>query len=197
MPMPDDDLVTRLLERVNAGDEAATSELLNVAYRDLRALAAVVFRSEAPGHTLQPTAVVNEVCMRLMKAAPRPEGWTDRDHFFRTAARAMRNILNDHARAKKALRRGGGGGEGGRGRRVTLDSIEEPSGADGGVDLLALDEVLEKLAAHDARLGTVFELRYLAGLSVEQTAAVTGQSARTVERDCTFIRAWLRRELYS
>lgn len=193
MPMPDDDLVTRLLERVNAGDEAATSELLNVAYRDLRALAAVVFRSEAPGHTLQPTAVVNEVCMRLMKAAPRPEGWTDRDHFFRTAARAMRNILNDHARAKKALRRGGGG----RGRRVTLDSIEEPSGADGGVDLIALDEVLEKLAAYDARLGTVFELRYLAGLSAEQAATVLGSSPRTVERDCTFIRAWLRRELYS
>ncbi len=193
MPMPDDDLVTRLLDRVNAGDEAATSELLNVAYRDLRALAAVVFRSEAPGHTLQPTAVVNEVCMRLMKAAPRPEGWTDRDHFFRTAARAMRNILNDHARAKKALRRGGGG----RGRRVTLDSIEEPSGADGGVDLIALDEVLEKLAAYDARLGTTFELRFLAGLSAEQAATVLGSSPRTVERDCTFIRAWLRRELYS
>jgi RNA polymerase sigma factor (TIGR02999 family) len=191
--MPDDDLVTRLLDRVNAGDEAATSELLNVAYRDLRALAAVVFRSEAPGHTLQPTAVVNEVCMRLMKAAPRPEGWTDRDHFFRTAARAMRNILNDHARAKKALRRGGGG----RGRRVTLDSIEEPSGADGGVDLIALDEVLEKLAAYDARLGTTFELRFLAGLSAEQAATVLGSSPRTVERDCTFIRAWLRRELYS
>lgn len=193
MPVPDDDLVTRLLDRVNAGDEVATSELLNVAYRDLRALAAVVFRSEAPVHTLQPTAVVNDVCMRLMKAAPRPEGWADRDHFFRTAARAMRNILNDHARAKKAMRRGGGGG----GRRVTLDSIEEPSGADGGVDLIALDEVLEKLAAYDARLGTTFELRFLAGLSAEQAATVLGSSPRTVERDCTFIRAWLRRELYS
>ena len=192
MPNPEDDLVSRLLDRVNAGDEAATSELLNVAYRDLRALAAVVFRSESPGHTLQPTAVVNEVCMRLMKSTPRHEGWADRDHFFKTAARAMRNILNDHARAKRALRRGGGGG-----RRVTLDSIEEPSGSDGGVDLLALDEVLDKLAAYDARLGTIFELRYLAGLSVEQTAVVSGHSHRTIERDCTFIRAWLRRELYS
>lgn len=190
MTTPDDHLVTRLLDRVNAGDDAATSELLNVAYRDLRALAAVVFRSESPGHTLQPTAVVNEVCLRLMKAAPRPDGWTDRDHFFKTAARAMRNILNDHARAKKALRRGGSG------RRVTLDSIGEPSQSDGAVDLIALDEVLEKLAAYDPRLGTTFELRYLAGLSVEQTATVTGQSPRSVERDCNFIRAWLRRELH-
>ncbi|MBS0191919.1 MAG: ECF-type sigma factor [Phycisphaerales bacterium] len=191
MPIPDDHLVTRLLDRVNAGDDTATSELLNVTYRDLRALAAVVFRSEAPGHTLQPTAVVNEVCMRLMKAAPRPEGWTDRNHFFKTAARAMRNILKDHARAKKALRRGGGAG-----RRVTLDSIEAPADSEGGIDLIALDEVLEKLAVYDARLGTIFELRHLAGLSVEQAAAVTGYSQRTVERDCTFIRAWLRRELY-
>lgn len=190
MLTPDDHLVTRLLDRVNAGDDAATGELLNVAYRDLRALAAVVFRSEAPGHTLQPTAVVNEVCARLMKSAPHSDGWTDRDHFFRTAASAMRNILNDHARAKKALRRGGG-------RRVTLDSIQEPSQTDGGVDLIALDEVLEKLVAYDARLGTVFELRYLAGLSVEQAAVVTGLSPRTVERDCMFLRAWLRRELYS
>lgn len=191
MPIPDDHLVTRLLDRVNAGDDTATSELLNVTYRDLRALAAVVFRSEAPGHTLQPTAVVNEVCMRLMKAAPRLEGWTDRNHFFKTAARAMRNILKDHARAKKALRRGGGAG-----RRVTLDSIEAPADSEGGIDLIALDEVLEKLAVYDARLGTIFELRHLAGLSVEQAAAVTGYSQRTVERDCTFIRAWLRRELY-
>ncbi|MBN8599060.1 MAG: sigma-70 family RNA polymerase sigma factor [Planctomycetes bacterium] len=192
MPTPDDHLVTRLLDRVNAGDDAATSELLNVTYRDLRALAAVVFQSESPGHTLQPTAVVNEVCVRLMKAAPRADGWTDRSHFFKTAARAMRNILKDHARAKKAVRRGGGAG-----RRVTLDSIEDPVQAGAGIDLIALDEVLEKLAAHDARLGTVFELRYLAGLSIEQTAAVTGYSPRSVERDCTFIRAWLRRELYS
>jgi RNA polymerase sigma-70 factor (ECF subfamily) len=191
MPTPDDHLVTRLLDRVNAGDETATSELLNVTYRDLRALAAVVFRSEAAGHTLQPTAVVNEVCVRLMKAAPRADGWTDRDHFFKTAARAMRNILKDHARAKKALRRGGGAGG-----RVTLDSIEAPAHSDGGIDLIALDEVLEKLAAYDARLGTIFELRHLAGLSVEQAAAVTGYSQRTVERDCTFIRAWLRRELF-
>lgn len=191
MPTSDDHLVTRLLDRVNAGDDAATSELLNVTYRDLRALAAVVFRSEAPGHTLQPTAVVNEVCVRLMKSAPRPDGWTDRDHFFKTAARAMRNILKDHARAKKAVRRGGGAG-----RRVTLDSIEDPAHAEAGIDLIALDEVLEKLAAQDARLGTIFELRHLAGLSTEQVAAVTGYSPRTVERDCMFLRAWLRRELY-
>ena len=192
MPTHDDHLVTRLLDRVNAGDDAATSELLNVTYRDLRALAAVVFRSESPGHTLQPTAVVNEVCLRLMKAAPRADGWTDRDHFFKTAACAMRNILKDHARAKKALRRGGSKS----GNRVTLDSIEDQGHSDGGIDLLALDEVLEKLVAYDARLGTVFELRHLAGLSIEQTAAVTGSTPRTVERDSTFIRAWLRRELY-
>ncbi|MBS0196379.1 MAG: sigma-70 family RNA polymerase sigma factor [Planctomycetes bacterium] len=190
MSTPADHLVTRLLDRVNAGDDTATSELLNVAYRDLRALAAVVFRSEAPGHTLEPTAVVNEVCLRLMKSAPGPGGWTDRNHFFRTAARAMRNILTDHARAKKALRRGDGAG-----KRVSLDSIEHPAHA-GGVDLIALDEIIEKLAAYDPRLGTVFELRFLAGLSVEQAAAVADSSPRTVERDCQFIRVWLRRELY-
>lgn len=191
MTLPGDQhLVTQLLARVNAGDDTATAELLNVAYRDLRALAAVVFRTEAPGHTLEPTAVVNEVCLRLMKAAPGSGGWTDRNHFFRTAARAMRNILTDHARAKKALRRGDGAG-----KRVSLDSIEHPSDA-GGVDLIALDEIIEKLAAYDARLGMVFELRFLAGLSVEQAAAVADSSPRTIERDCQFIRVWLRRELY-
>jgi RNA polymerase sigma factor (TIGR02999 family) len=191
---PPDQSVTHLLARIRDGDDTATGELLNAAYNDLRALAATLFRDENPGHTLQPTALVNEVCVRMLKAQPPASGWTDRNHFFRTAAKAMRNLLTDHARAKNAERRGGGA------RRITLDSlspidaVSAPSPAMP-VDLIALDETVTKLSKFDERLGLVFELRFLAGLTVQQTATVADMTQRTVERDCQFIRAWLQREL--
>lgn len=188
--------VTRLLARIADGDGTATGELLNAAYGDLRALAAVVFGSEQAGHTLQPTALVNEVCLRMLKT-PNP-GWDDRKHFFRAAAKAMRNVLTDYARARNANRRGGGA------VRVSLDSLcldALPGAAEKGasqlelVDLVRLDDAVARLAEFDERIGQVFELRFLAGLTVAQTAAVAEVSVRAVEQDSRFIRAWLQREL--
>ncbi len=188
--------VTRLLARIADGDGGATGELLNAAYGDLRALAAVVFGSEQAGHTLQPTALVNEVCLRMLKT-PNP-GWDDRKHFFRAAAKAMRNVLTDYARARNANRRGGGA------VRVSLDSLcldALPRAADKEasqlelVDLVRLDDAVARLAEFDERIGQVFELRFLAGLTVAQTAAVAEVSVRAVEQDSRFIRAWLQREL--
>lgn len=187
--------VTRLLARITDGDSAATGELLNAAYADLRAMAAVVFGSGQQGHTLQPTALVNEVCMRMLKT-PNP-GWNDRKHFFRAAARAMRNVLTDYARARNADRRGGGAA------RVSLDSMCIEGVARAGdaqlelVDLLALDETIGRLAEFDEQIRQVFELRFLAGLTVGQTSAVLEVSERAVEQDSRFIRAWLQRELAS
>lgn len=178
--------VTRLLARIHTGDEAATAELLDVAYAELRAIAGHLFREQPRDHTLQPTALVNEVCARLLNAN---EGsWNDRKHFFRAAAKAMRNLLTDHARAKNSLRRGGGG------VRISLDSGQIPA-APTEVDLVALDETLTKLSRLDERLGQIFELRFLVGLSVEKTAEIAEVSPRTVELDTQFIRAWLQKEL--
>ena len=188
--------VTRLLAQIADGDEAATGQLLNAAYGDLRALAAVVFGTGQAGHTLQPTALVNEVCLRMLKT-PNP-GWNDRKHFFRAAAKAMRSVLTDYARARNANRRGGGA------VRVPLDSLcleALPGATDKGashlelVDLLRLDDAVARLTKFDERIGQVFELRFLAGLTVEQTAAVAEVSVRAVEQDSRFIRAWLQREL--
>lgn len=188
MSTPADHDVTRLLARIREGDGAATGELLNAAYADLRALAATLFGSENPGHTLQPTALVNEVCLRILKT-PTPN-WNDRKHFFCVAAKAMRNILTDYARAKNADRRGGGAA------RVPLDSLaHEASDPSPPVDLLALDSAIEGLAKFDPRYAQIFELRFLVGLTVEQTATVTDMSPRAIERDTRFIRAWLQRDL--
>lgn len=185
--------VTQLLDRIKAGDDSATGELLNAAYADLRRLAAEMFKDENAGHTLQPTALVNEVCVRMLDAPPRT--WEDRTHFFRSAAKAMRHLLTDSARARNAACRGGASDERSR-KRVSLESLQAASESSR-VDLLALEESISRLAAMDERLGIVFELRFLAGLNVEQTALVASISPRTVEQDSRFIRAWLHRELAS
>jgi RNA polymerase sigma factor (TIGR02999 family) len=148
-----------------------------------------MFRDQPGGHTLQPTALVNEACIKLLKSheAGNAAVWNDRKHFFRVAAKAMRNLLTDHARARKADRRGGAG------VRVTLDGNDVARSNT--VDLVELDETLTRLAALDDRLGRVFELRFLVGLSVERTADLLDVSSRTVELDTQFIRAWLQKEL--
>ncbi len=178
--------VTRLLERIRGGDEHATKELLEVAYRELRGLAGSVFRDQLADHTLQPTALVNEVCIRLMKH----QGgvWSDRKHFFCAAAKAMRNLLTDHARARGALRRNGGR------VAISLEAVDVPAAASE-IDLVVLDETLTRLSAQDKRLGEVFELRFLVGLSVERAAEIVGVSPRSIESDTRFIRAWLQQEL--
>ncbi|MCG3122184.1 MAG: hypothetical protein GIKADHBN_00564 [Phycisphaerales bacterium] len=188
--------VTRLLDRANAGDASALPELLAAAYAELRAVAANIFQNQRHDHTLQPTALVNEVCVRLL--GPGQRRWNDHRHFVRAAAKAMRNLLTDHARAKRAEIRGGGHAT------VTLDEAQldgplggPSSGRSGGIDPVVLDETITRLAAMDERLGLVFELRFLAGLPVSAAAEVAGVSERTIELDSQFIRAWLQRELAS
>lgn len=185
--MGSDPEVTRLLNRLRGGDESARADLLSAAYRELRAVAGGLFRSQGSDHTLQPTALVHEVCVRILGAGNAE--WNDRKHFIRAAAMAMRNLLADHARARRADRRGGGAVP------VTLDGTGPEAIASHPIDVMVLDETIDRLAAHDPRLGQVFELRFLAGLSVAHTAELLEVSERTVELDSKFVRAWLKKEL--
>lgn len=186
METPEQD-ITRLLHRIRDGDQAAGPELLEVAYGELRRIAGSLFRDQPGDHTLQPTALVNEVCARFLGAGA--FDWKDRQHFVRAAAKAMRHLLADHARAKGAERRGGGM------TRVSLDGAQAQAPGAAPIDLMALDEAVTRLASRDERLGQVFELRFLAGLTVAEAAYVAGVSERTIEMDTRFIRAWLQKEL--
>jgi RNA polymerase sigma factor (TIGR02999 family) len=177
--------VTRILQAASLGDKVAADRLLPLVYDELRALAAGVLRGQRKGHTLEPTALVHEAYLKLVdQTAP----WEGRSHFFGVAAKAMRSILVDHARARKAEKRGGAR------ERVPLDAavvwFEERS-----LDLLALDEALERLAALDPAAARLVELRFFAGLTIEETARTLGVSTATVERDWALTRAWLHREL--
>ena len=178
--------VTRLLGRLSEGDRTAAEELLPLLYGELKGLAVRSMRGERADHTLQPTALVHEAYLRLIGSeAPRFE---DRTHFVRLAARAMRNGLVDHARAKKAQKRGSGV------EPASLDAVlavfEEQQ-----LDVLALHEALERLAAMDEPLARLVELRFFAGLTIEETANALGVSTPTVERHWRVARMWLRREL--
>jgi RNA polymerase sigma factor (TIGR02999 family) len=187
MTTDQDPAIATLLKKVREGDADATAALLDLAYNELHGIARHVFSGQSQDHTLQPTALVHEACARLL-SSPGTE-WSDREHFFRVAAKAMRNLLVDHARAKRSLKRGGGA------LRVSLEVAEKASPSRE-VDLVALDDTIRKLEETDPRLSQIFELRYLVGLSVEQAAAALGVSARTIELDSRLIRAWLQRELY-
>ncbi len=178
--------VTRLLLEWKGGDAAALDRLLPLVYAELRRIAARHLRHERPGHTLQPTALVHEAYLRLV-SAPELE-WQDRAHFFGVAARLMRQILVDHARARQRAKRGG------EVRKVSLDEAPEAR-VTADVDLLALDEALGRLADLDPQQSRVVELRYFGGLTTEETAEVVGVSPATVKREWTLAKAWLRREL--
>jgi RNA polymerase sigma factor (TIGR02999 family) len=178
--------VTTLLRQWKGGDDSALDRLLPLVYAELRRIAARHLRRERAGHSLQPTGLVHEAYLRLV-ASPGPE-WQDRAHFFGVSARLMRQILVDHARARGAAKRGGAA------RRVTLTEGVEPAVVRD-LDLLALDEALRRLEAMDPVQGRVVELRYFAGLSIEETAEVLGKSPATVNREWRMARAWLRREL--
>ena len=177
-----------MLADVAAGDRDAAASLFAIVYDELRRLAASALRRERPDHTLQPTALVHEAYLRL---ADEPDArWENRAHFLAVAAQAMRRILVDHARGRNAQKRGSG--------EVLrpLDGIDvEAFSAGPAIDLLALDEALARLALLDARQARVVELRFFGGLTVEETAAVTGLSDRTVKREWQMARAWLRREM--
>lgn len=160
--------------------------LLPLVYAELRRLAAGYLRREKPGQTLQPTALVHEAYLRLMK--DRPDRWQNRAHFCAIAAHSMRQILIERARARGAAKRGGAR------PRVTLDEALV-AGNDRSIDLLALDEALERLAALDPEQARLVELRFFGGLTVEETADAMNISPATVKRHWTVAKAWLSREL--
>ncbi len=186
-PEPDGRLdATRLLHRVGEGDSSAAAELLPLVYDELRTLAQVYFRGQRRDHTLQPTALVHEAFLKLVRS-PDAE-WNGRAHFCAVAATAMRQILKNHARDRSALKRGGGA------KRVPLSQVETPSGGDA-IDAEALEAALERLDALNPRQSRIVELWFFGGLTMEQIAGVLGVSTRTVERDWRQARAWLNREL--
>jgi RNA polymerase sigma factor (TIGR02999 family) len=178
--------LTGLLQAWGRGDLEARDRLLPIVYGELRRQAAVYLRQERPGHTLQPTALVHEVYLRL--AGPRRVPWQSRAEFFAATAQTMRRILVDHARKRAAAKRAGD---------WTRVQIQEEAAVGGKVelDLLALDEALDRLAERDPRYARIVELRFFGGLSVPETAAVLGVSTATVKRDWSFARAWLHAHL--
>lgn len=185
--MADDDRksepdVTTLLSRATDGDEQAANELLPMVYRQLRAIANNRMSSENPGHTLQATALVNEVFLRLFGNRKLP--WQNRAHFYATASEAMRRVLLDHARAKGREKRGG------TGKKMPLNVAE--LAADGNAEqIVALDEALCRLEEQNPEAAGIVRLRFYAGLSVDQTAEALQMSPRTVDRRWKFARAWL------
>jgi RNA polymerase sigma factor (TIGR02999 family) len=175
--------VTRILSDLAQGDPHAASQLLPLVYEELRRSAAQRLAGEAPGQTLQPTALVHEAYLKLVGSDP-GRAWNDRAHFFAAAAEAMRRILIDNARQKRRQKRGGG--------RQRLPLAEADAVAQTPADdLLALDEALARLAAVHPVKAELVKLRYFAGLSEEEAAAALGLSRATASRSWTFARAWL------
>ena len=179
--------VTRLLVELNNGNHAAIESLMPLVYDELRRIAARHLNRERPDHTLQPTALVHEAYMRLVDQ--RSPHWQNRLHFMSVAATMMRRVLIDHAKARHRVRRGGANQQ-----RVLLE--DNLAGTDNRVlEVLAIDEALDKLAALDAQQARVVELRFFGGLSVEETAQVMGVSTPTVKRYANSARAFLHREM--
>jgi RNA polymerase sigma factor (TIGR02999 family) len=178
--------VTRVLEALAHGDPTAADELLPLVYQELRKLAAQKMAGQAPGHTLQPTALVHEAWLRL--AGNKPGRFAGRAHFFAAAAEAMRHILIDSARRKRAPCHGGGQ------VRVDLEKVEIASLA-GDDELLAVHEVLDKLAAEDSQKAELTKLRYFVGLTFEEASDVLGISVATAKRHWAYARAFLYAEM--
>lgn len=178
--------VTQILEAASGGSQEAVNQLLPLVYDELRKIASDYLRLERPDHTLQPTALVHEAYLRLVNQ--RTAGWKNRAQFFGVAAKAMRRILVDRARMHKAAKRGGGS------TKLSLDeavaNFEERA-----IDLVALDESLTRLADIDERKARVVELRFFGGLTAEETAKVLECPLRTIERDWTMAKAWLRADI--
>jgi RNA polymerase sigma factor (TIGR02999 family) len=177
--------VTRLLVRWTEGDKQALEDLLPLVYDELRRLARRYLQQERPGHTLQSTALVHEAYLRLVD---QNVSWQNRAHFFGIAAQMMRRILVDHARSRSAAKRGDGA------CRVTLDEgLVAQEQRD--LDVVALDDALTNLGKIDPQQGKIVELRFFAGLSIEETSEVLNISPATVKRDWAMAKAWLHREM--
>ena len=183
---PSADDVDRMLSQAHGGDREALERLLPLVYDELRRIAAGFLQHERPGHTLQPTALVNEAYLRLL--GQRSVDWQNRAQFLGIAAQSMRRVLVDHARARAAAKRGG------MQTRVTLDDGHAIA-PEGDVDVMALDAALEELAVFDPRLARVVELRFFGGLTNPEVAEALGISVATVDRERVTAVAWLRRRL--
>ena len=180
------DEVTRILSAIERGDEQAAEQLLPLVYDELRKLAAQKLAQEKPGQTLQPTALVHEVYLRLVGAGD--PGWSSRGHFFAAAAEAMRRILIEAARRKRTAKAGG------RWQRHEILDAELAVDSSGD-DLFAVDEALSRLSAAHPRAGRLVHLRFFLGMTLEEAAGQLGLEPRTAYRDWAYARAWLRREL--
>ena len=178
--------VTRLLVELRSGNPEAEAKLIPLVHKHLHRLAARYMRRERPDHTLQATALVNEAYLRLV--SPEGTGWRDRAHFFGVAARLMRQILVEHARARQAGKRGG------QVEKLPLDQALEFSPSRSR-ELIELDDALESLGRLDPQQARVVELRFFGGLTVEETAEALGISPRTVKRDWRVARLWLHHEM--
>jgi RNA polymerase sigma factor (TIGR02999 family) len=185
----DDHEVTELLVKWGGGDTVALDRLLPVVYAELHRMAAGYLRRERVDHTLQPTALINEAYLRLIDS--NNVSWENRAHFFGIAARVMRRILVDHARQHRAGKRGG------EFEKVSLDAANEPAAKRVDVDLVALDAALTRLGEVDAEQAKLVELRYFAGLTIEETAELMALSVATARRRWTSAKAWLHREISS
>ena len=179
--------VTQILDRVQRGDPLAVGELLPLVYQELRRIAAHKMAGESSGHTLQPTALVHEAWLRLV-GTDEPAQFQNHGHFFGAAAEAMRRILIDRARSKRALRHGGGQ------QRLDIQdleiAIEVPDD-----DLLDVNEALDKLAAHDKEAADLVKLRYFVGMTIEEAAQALGIGEATAYRYWAYARAWLFKEI--
>jgi RNA polymerase sigma factor (TIGR02999 family) len=178
--------VTQLLADWGAGDREALQRLIPIVYNELRRLAKGYLQHQPPGSTLQSTALVHEAYLRL--AEKKEVQWQDRTHFFAVAARIMRCILIDHARSRGSSKRGGGT------YTIAIDDAVLSAGKQD-VNLIALDEALSRLSAHDFRLGQVVELRFFGGLSIEETSQVLNIAPATVKRDWVLAKTWIYREM--
>ncbi len=184
--MPSSSDVTALLGDWSRGNQSALDRLLPLVYRELRRIAVRQLRSERVGHTLQPTALVHEVYLRLVDQ--RNVDWRNRAHFFGAAAQVMRRILVDHARRHTASKRGNGL------PRVSMDEATELAAPEG-IPFLALDQALDRLAAMDQELARIVELRAFGGMTIEEAACVLKVSPSTAKREWRAAKAWLTREL--
>jgi RNA polymerase sigma factor (TIGR02999 family) len=176
--------VTRILSAIEHGDPRAAEQLLPLVYDELRRLAAHKIAREAPGQTLQATALVHEAYLRLVDRDP-DTPWNGRGHFFAAAAEAMRRILVERARHKRSLKAGGG-------RHRQREGDIEPAVAGPDLDIVALNDALAKLEAQDKRRADLVKLRYFAGMTMEEAAQALGVSRSTADNDWAYARAWLR-----